>query len=163
MSTTTVSRDMIREQIQRALGDALGPAYKVTATSDSTLKVRRFPLMTAKVNVKWDEAHNDPPRRPRRSADLPGHQRAHHLPEGPPRPFPGIHNSIVIAAHTPIQPAPEAASQRQPRAIRRAAHLPQTGQSRRFLSFSNVSIRNSCDGASASMDAVGCDALVCGA
>jgi hypothetical protein len=27
----------------------------VTATSDSTLKVRRFPLVTAEVNVKWDE------------------------------------------------------------------------------------------------------------
>jgi arginine repressor len=56
MSTTTVSRDMTLEEIQRALSDALGHAYKVTATSDSTLKVRRFPLMTARVNVKWDEA-----------------------------------------------------------------------------------------------------------
>ncbi len=26
----------------------------MTATSDSTLKIRRMPLMTAKVNVKWD-------------------------------------------------------------------------------------------------------------
>ena len=43
MSTTTVSRDMTLEDIQRALSDALGPAYKVTATSDSTLKVRRLP------------------------------------------------------------------------------------------------------------------------
>ena len=57
MSTTTVSRDMTLEQIQRALSDALGPAYTVTATSDSTLKVRRFPLMTASVDVRWDEAH----------------------------------------------------------------------------------------------------------
>jgi len=56
MSTTTISRDMTLEKIQRALGDALGPAYKVTATSDSTLMVRRFPLMTARVDVKWDEA-----------------------------------------------------------------------------------------------------------
>ncbi len=55
MSTTTVSRDMTLEKIQRALSDALGPAYKVTATSDSTLKVQRFPLMTARVDVKWDE------------------------------------------------------------------------------------------------------------
>ena len=57
MSSTIVSRDMTLEKIQRALGGALGPAYKVTATSDSTLKVRRFPLMTATVEVKWDEAH----------------------------------------------------------------------------------------------------------
>ena len=56
MSTTTVSRDMTLENIQRALSDSLGPAYKVTATSDSTLKVRRFPLMTARVDVTWDEA-----------------------------------------------------------------------------------------------------------
>ena len=56
MSTTTISRDMTLEKIQRALGDALGPAYKVTATSDSTLMVRRFPLITARVDVKWDEA-----------------------------------------------------------------------------------------------------------
>lgn len=26
----------------------------MTATSDSTLKIRRMPLMTAKVNVKWN-------------------------------------------------------------------------------------------------------------
>ena len=56
MSTTTVSRDLTLEKIQRALSDALGPAYKVTATSDRTLKVRRFPLMTAMVDVRWDEA-----------------------------------------------------------------------------------------------------------
>ena len=56
MSTTTVSRDLTLDGIQRALSDALGPAYKVTATSDRTLKVRRFPLMTAMVDVRWDEA-----------------------------------------------------------------------------------------------------------
>ncbi len=28
----------------------------MTATSDCTLMVRRFPLMTARVDVKWDEA-----------------------------------------------------------------------------------------------------------
>ncbi|HYB48434.1 MAG TPA: hypothetical protein VED20_13960 [Streptosporangiaceae bacterium] len=59
MSTTTISRDMTLEKIQRALGDALGPAYKVTATSDSTLMVRRFPLMTARVDVKWDDVKWD--------------------------------------------------------------------------------------------------------
>ena len=56
MSTTTVSRDMTLDDIQRALSGALGPAYKVTATSDSTVKIRRFPLMTATVDVQWDEA-----------------------------------------------------------------------------------------------------------
>jgi hypothetical protein len=55
MSTTTVSRDMTIDEVQRALSDALGHAYKVTATSDSTLKVRRFPLMTTRINLKWDD------------------------------------------------------------------------------------------------------------
>jgi len=55
MSTITISRDVPLEEVQHALSDALGRAYKVTATSDSTLKVRRFPLVTAQVNVKWDE------------------------------------------------------------------------------------------------------------
>ena len=55
MSTILVSRDVSLEEVQHALSDALGRAYKVTATSDSALKVRRFPLVTARVNVKWDE------------------------------------------------------------------------------------------------------------
>ncbi len=55
MSTTEVSRELPLEEVQRTLSDALGPAYKVTATSDSTLKVRRVPLITAKVNVKWQD------------------------------------------------------------------------------------------------------------
>ncbi len=42
------------EEIQRTLSEALGRAYRVTATSDSTLKIQRMPLMTATVNVKWD-------------------------------------------------------------------------------------------------------------
>ena len=53
MSTTEVSGEIPLEQIQRTLSKALGRAYQVTATSDSTLKVRRMPLMTAKVSVKW--------------------------------------------------------------------------------------------------------------
>ena len=55
MSTTKVSRDIPLEEVQRKLSDALGRPYKVTATSDSTLKVRLIPLMTAKVNVTWEE------------------------------------------------------------------------------------------------------------
>jgi len=53
VSTTEVSGEIPLEQIQGALSEALGHAYQVTATSDSTLKIRRMPLMTAKVNVKW--------------------------------------------------------------------------------------------------------------
>jgi len=55
MSTTKIGRDISLEQIQRTLSDALGHGYKVTATSDSALKIRRAPLITAKVNVKWYE------------------------------------------------------------------------------------------------------------
>ena len=55
MSTTTIGRDVSLEEIQRKLSDALGHGYKVTATSDSALKIRRAPLMTATVNVKWYE------------------------------------------------------------------------------------------------------------
>ena len=53
MSTTEVSGEIPLEEIQRALSEALGRGYRVTATSDCTLKIRRMPLMTAKVNVKW--------------------------------------------------------------------------------------------------------------
>jgi len=53
MSTTKISRDISLEEVQRRLSDALG---QVTSTSDSTLMIRRASLMTAKVNVTWDEA-----------------------------------------------------------------------------------------------------------
>jgi hypothetical protein len=55
MSTTKIGRDIPLEEIQHRLSDELGHGYKVTAISDSTLKIRRAPLMTAKVNVKWYE------------------------------------------------------------------------------------------------------------
>ncbi len=56
MSTTKISsHDISLEEIQRRLSDALGHGYKVSATSDSTLKIRRAPLVTATVNVKWYE------------------------------------------------------------------------------------------------------------
>ena len=55
MSKTKVSRDIPLEEVQRTLSVALGRPYRVTATSDSTLKVRLIPLMTAKVNVTWEE------------------------------------------------------------------------------------------------------------
>jgi len=53
MSTTEVRGEIPLEEIQRTLSEALGRAYRVTATSDSTLKIQRMPLMTAMVNVKW--------------------------------------------------------------------------------------------------------------
>ena len=90
MLTTEVSGEISLEEIQRTLSEALERGYRVTATSDSTLKIRRMPLMTAKVNVKWD-AQDDPAGRPRRSLDPPGHQRPHHLPQTAPHPRPGIH------------------------------------------------------------------------
>jgi hypothetical protein len=51
--TTEVNGEIPLEEIQRTLSQALGRADRMTATSDSTLKIRgRMPLMTAKVNVK---------------------------------------------------------------------------------------------------------------
>lgn len=52
--TTEVNGEIPLEEIQRTLSQALGRAHRVTATPDSTPKTRRMPLMTAKVNVKWD-------------------------------------------------------------------------------------------------------------
>ncbi len=43
MSTTKTIREIPLDEVRRTLSGALGPAYTVTATSDSTLKVRRFP------------------------------------------------------------------------------------------------------------------------
>jgi hypothetical protein len=55
MSTTKTSRQLPLDEIQRTLSGALGPAYKVTTTSDSTLRVRRLPLVTARVKVSWQD------------------------------------------------------------------------------------------------------------
>ncbi len=55
MSTTKVSREIPLDEIQRTLSSALGPAYTVTTTSDSTLKIRRLPLVTAKVKISWPD------------------------------------------------------------------------------------------------------------
>jgi len=60
MPITKVSREILLDEIQRTLSDALGPAYKVTAISDSTLKVQRFPLVTAKVKVNWHDDGTTP-------------------------------------------------------------------------------------------------------
>jgi hypothetical protein len=55
MSTTKTSRQLPLDEIQRTLSGALGPAYTVTTTSDSTLKIRRLPLITAKVKISWHD------------------------------------------------------------------------------------------------------------
>jgi hypothetical protein len=55
MSTTKTSRQLPLDEIQRTLSGALGPAYTVTTTSDSTLKIRRLPLVTAKVKISWHD------------------------------------------------------------------------------------------------------------
>ena len=53
MSTTEVRGEIPLDELQHILSDALGRGYKVTATSDSTLKIRRAPLVTAKIHVRW--------------------------------------------------------------------------------------------------------------
>ncbi|HUK71469.1 MAG TPA: hypothetical protein VLW50_22340 [Streptosporangiaceae bacterium] len=55
MSTTEIKGEIPLEEIQRTLSEALGHAYRVTATSDSTLKIRRMPLITAEVKVGWHD------------------------------------------------------------------------------------------------------------
>jgi len=55
MSTTEVRGEIPLEEIQRTLSETLGRAYRVTATSDSTLKIRRMPLITAEVKVSWHD------------------------------------------------------------------------------------------------------------
>lgn len=53
MSTTQVKGEIPLDELQHILSDALGRGYKVTAASDSTLKIRRAPLVTAKIHVMW--------------------------------------------------------------------------------------------------------------
>ena len=53
MSTIEVRGEIPLEDIQRTLSKALGPAYTVTPTSDSALKIRRMALVTARIHVQW--------------------------------------------------------------------------------------------------------------
>ena len=55
MSTTKTSREIPLDEVRRTLSGALGPAYQVTATSDSTLKIWRLPLVTATVKISWQD------------------------------------------------------------------------------------------------------------
>ena len=50
---TVVDKEITLEDARRVLADALGPAYRVTATSGSTLKVSRNPVMWATVRMGW--------------------------------------------------------------------------------------------------------------
>jgi hypothetical protein len=53
VSNTEVRGEIPLDELQHILSDALGRGCKVTATSDSALKIRRAPLVTAKIHVKW--------------------------------------------------------------------------------------------------------------
>jgi hypothetical protein len=50
---TEVKREIAIDEVQHVLSDALGSPYKVTVTSDSTLKVSRSALLIATVRVRW--------------------------------------------------------------------------------------------------------------
>jgi hypothetical protein len=43
------------EEVERRVGDALGPHYKVMRKSDSVIKVRRFPMVTENIRVRWQD------------------------------------------------------------------------------------------------------------
>lgn len=53
MSTLAVSEEISLEDVQRALGDALGPGYRVSVTSGSSLKVMRNAVTRGTVHVSW--------------------------------------------------------------------------------------------------------------
>lgn len=53
MSAIVVNKDVGLESVQRALSDALGPGYRVTATSGSSLRVVRNFIVWGSVHVSW--------------------------------------------------------------------------------------------------------------
>jgi len=55
MPVVIEGREMALEEIGQALGKALGPTYQIGTTLDGALEVTllRFPLVNAKVRVKW--------------------------------------------------------------------------------------------------------------
>jgi len=55
VSTVQLNYEVSLEEIQRALSNALGPAYRVRATSDSMLKIKRNNVITATVRVSRSE------------------------------------------------------------------------------------------------------------
>jgi hypothetical protein len=52
MSTIEVNKDVGLDDVQRALSDALGPAYRVSITSGSSLKVMRNFVTWGTVHVR---------------------------------------------------------------------------------------------------------------
>jgi hypothetical protein len=55
MSAIEVNKDVGLEDVQRALSDALGPAYRVTITSDSSLRIMRNFVTWGTVHVRRSE------------------------------------------------------------------------------------------------------------
>ena len=51
MSTLRTRRDVGTDEVVRTLTDVLGPQYRVTATSNTTLKVGRTGVIPSKVQV----------------------------------------------------------------------------------------------------------------
>jgi len=51
MSTVQVKREVTVEDVQHALSDELGPHYRVSIDSDSTLKIGRTGVIPSKVTM----------------------------------------------------------------------------------------------------------------
>lgn len=50
---TEVNHEVSLEDVQAKLSDALGPAYRIKATSGSMLRVYRNPVIWGTVRVSW--------------------------------------------------------------------------------------------------------------
>jgi hypothetical protein len=53
MSAIEMHEDISLEDVQRALADALGPGYRISATSDSSLRITRNFIIWGTVQVSW--------------------------------------------------------------------------------------------------------------
>ena len=53
MSTLAVDQEISLEDVQHALGDTLGPGYRVSVTSGSSLKVMRNAASWGTVHLSW--------------------------------------------------------------------------------------------------------------
>jgi len=51
--STQVKHEVRLEDVQKALSDALGPAYRVAAKSNTVLGVHRNPVIWGSVHVSW--------------------------------------------------------------------------------------------------------------
>lgn len=50
---TEVTQEVRLEEVQRALAEGLGSGFRITPTSDSTIRVYRNPVIWAVVRVNW--------------------------------------------------------------------------------------------------------------